>query len=100
MSRRIALIGWIVFGLAVVPSARAGIYTTIDTPEETRWARDYDRVFRFVLADLKSIGAAKPERDPPIRRRYVLMEALAHDGIAPLKTLEQKLNYSAVLIRR
>ncbi len=80
--------------------ASAGYYSTIDAPEELRWSRDYENVFLGVLNNLRAIPAQRVEHDPTMRRRYMLMEALARDGNLKLDTLEQKLNWSAVLIRR
>ncbi len=88
--------------LAIAQPVSAGYYTSIDMPEETRWSRDYKGVFENVLINLGNISAndLKLGGDSPMRRRYILMETLGRDGTANLKTLEQKLNYSAVLIRR
>jgi hypothetical protein len=79
----------------------AGYYSTIDSPEEMRLSRfDYRGVFRDTIDNLGSIGDDKSPKNPPIRRRYLMIEALARDRILKLETLEQKLNYSTVLIRR
>jgi len=88
----------LLFGIA--PSAYAGYYSTIDPPADTRWNRDYDRVFKNVLLDLGNIGAKEVKQESPIRDRYILIETLGRDGTANLKSWEQKLDYSTVLIRR
>jgi hypothetical protein len=100
---RIGLV--IIIGFLAVTPLRGGYYNTTDTGQETAWSPDYEYVFRNVLADLQLIAAnPDPIRNPPIRRRYVLMEALGQTGARDwppgLQTLEQKLDYSAVLIRR
>ena len=100
MSRRIALIGLLVAGFGAVPSARAGLYNTADAEAETRLSPNFEGVFRSVLGDLRSVSAAKPDRESTLRKRYVLMEALGAKAIPDLRTLEEKLNYSVVLIRR
>lgn len=102
MSVRTVFIGLMVLaGFAVAPRTWAGIYNSTDNPKaEVRWSQDYERVFREVLSDLKTIALAKPPRQPAIWKRYALMEALGRKGANELKTLEQQLDYSAVLIRR
>jgi hypothetical protein len=64
------------------------------------WSRDYFNVFRNVMDNLSTISSEKPATNPPIRRRYLFIEILARDGTLKLDTLEQKLDYSTVLIRR
>lgn len=100
MSARTVKTAMIVIGFAIVQPVSAGYYTTIDTPQETRWSRDYKGVFSAVLINLGSIAGNESKVDSPIRHRYVLMDTLAREGSPNLKTLEQKLNFSAVLIRR
>jgi hypothetical protein len=84
----------------VTGRARAGYYTTIDTPTEVSPNQDYERVFTDVLANLKTISLDKADRESAIRQRYLLIDAMGSQGALELKTLEQQLNYSAVLIRR
>lgn len=99
MFTRSLLIGLTILGLAT--EVHAGFYSSMDNRQhEMPYSMDYGGVFFKVLGDLKSIAVANPESNPPIRRRYLLMEALAPGGTPQLSTLEQKLNYSAVLIRR
>lgn len=87
-------------GVGITQCAHAGFYSTIDNRQhEMLYSPDY-RVFKLVMDDLFSISMANPERNPPIRRRYMLVEALAPSDLPTLNTLEQKLNYSAALIRR
>jgi hypothetical protein len=89
-----------VFSLGHLQPAAAGYYSTIDAEEETqRLSRDYV-VFRAVIDRLKTIRNPRPATNPIIRRRYILIETMGRDGIPKLDTLEEKLNYSAVLIRR
>jgi hypothetical protein len=89
----------LIAGFLAVSPVSGGYYNTADTARETAWSPDYENVFRNVLADLQLISNPTPGRDPPIRRRYLLMEALGKKGVGDL-TLEQSLDYSAVLIRR
>jgi hypothetical protein len=49
---------------------------------------------------LGTIHVPEPASNPPIRQRYILIEFMARDESLKLDTLEQKLNYSTVLIRR
>jgi hypothetical protein len=103
MSRYAACIGVIAFawGMAPSPSAQAGYYSSFDALEEThRYSRDY-QVFSDILSNLGAIAAAKdPPVYTPIRQRYLLLEAMGGESPVNLKTLGQKLDYSAVLIRR
>ncbi len=79
--------------------AAAGIYTSIDLPEEMQYSRNLN-TFRDVLTAIKLIAHPQPPSDSPIRRRYFLLEALGHKGASELPSIEQNLNYSAALIRR
>jgi hypothetical protein len=99
MSRYAAYAGVIVFALGMASSARAGLYSTADSVADTRLDSDFVRVFSRTLGDLRSIGADKPERESTLRKRYILME-IGNKGGFDLQTLEEKLNYSVVLIRR
>src|SRR5262245_25106719 len=80
----------------------AGVYSTIDTIDETRWKSDDFRAFEATLNMVKAIVDADLKRgvDSPMRRRYLFIDAMGRDGKLTLKTLEDQLNYSAVLIRR
>ena len=86
--------------LACIQPASAGYYSSIDTRFELMPSRDFEKVFGGILDDLRAIPIPKPDRDPVFRKRYVLIESLSRDGALKLDTLEQKLNYSTVLIRR
>ena len=86
--------------LAIVQATHAGYYSSIDVLEETRFSLDYENVFKPRLGDLSTISLPNPATNPPIRRRYLLLEALGRDGTPKLDTLEQQLNFSTVLIRR
>jgi len=101
MFGRIVILAAIVLGLCSFQGAWAGIYNTGDSPEETsRFSPDFDGVFRNVLMDLKSIPNPGSLANPPIRRRYLLIESLGSRGALDLRTVEAKLDYSAVLLRR
>lgn len=80
----------------------AGIYSTMDTVDETRWKTDDYRTFELTLNVVKALSDSDLKRgeDTPMRRRYLLIDAMGRDGTLKLRTLEEKLNYSAVLIRR
>jgi len=84
--------------LACVQPALAGYYTSMDHEEDTRWNRDFINVFEPIVVNLANI--ADPKANSRIRSRYVLAEALGKDGNVKLTTVADKLNYSAVLIRR
>lgn len=84
----------------------AGYYSGIEEREEMRpAATDYENIFKKRLDHLRAIPAQKVEYDPPLRQRYVMLEALAREapgrgGMPKLDTLEQQLIFSSVLIRR
>lgn len=101
MSRYAGFFGGMLLALALAGPASAGLYNTADSPEDTRLNRDFlgRRGFSEVLGDLRSIGAPNPERESALRKRYILME-IGNKGGFDLPTLEEKLNYSVVLIRR
>jgi hypothetical protein len=100
MYGRILILAVVAFGSGLSPSVWAGIYNTSDAPEETaRLSPDFEGVFRNVLLDLKSIPNAGSLANPPIRRRYLLIASLGIRGELDLRTVEAKLDYSAVLIR-
>ena len=96
---RIVLLGITILSFGVVPAVSAGYYSSIDAREEMRYSPDFE-IFGKVMDVLGTIPVPKPASNPPIRQRYVFIESLAGDGTLKLETLEQKLNYSAVLIRR
>ena len=81
-------------------SATAGYYATIDTKEELRWDRSFRRFNESLIMLMNVSNDDAKAVDSPMRQRYLLVEAMGRDGTTKLKTLEQKLNYSAVLIRR
>ncbi|MBM3994913.1 MAG: hypothetical protein FJ303_12280 [Planctomycetes bacterium] len=98
-----ARVGWVamVFVSCCTMPVFAGYYSTFDSPYDTKMdAFDFIGGFADTMDTLQTIPDAKPKSNPPIRRRYVLMESLASKGGLNLETLEQKLNYSTVLIRR
>ncbi len=101
MSRQVSISSlFIVCGLAATP-AHAGIYGTMDADAEVKqYSRDYRNVFKPLLDTLKTIPNDDTISHPPIRKRYLLLEHLGRTGASGLKSLEEKLNYSAVLIRR
>ena len=84
-----------------VECARAGIYSSFDAEEEIRrYHRQYDIFGPKVLDVLSTIPDPNPVTNPPIRRRYLFIESLAETGALKLDTVEHKLDYSTVLIRR
>lgn len=90
-----------VFGVFVgAASAPAGIYNSTDNEFEFRYSQDILEFYTNTLPRVRSIGLDKVDIDNPLRRRYFLMEALGGATPAATLTLGQKLNYSAVLIRR
>jgi hypothetical protein len=96
---RLALIFAALFGLSA-STGSAGIYSTIDMRQETVWNPNFE-AFEKTLDFLKAIRLPEAkDADSPMRQRYLLIDALGRDGTLSLKTFEQKLNYSAVLIRR
>ena len=100
MFARAIVIGAIVSSAFLIQPVRAGLYNTTDAVYETQLNQDFRKIFSGVLGDLRTISVEKPEREPPLRKRYMLMESLGRRGALELKTLEQQLDYSAVLIRR
>ncbi len=99
--RIVRIVLMLLVGVGLSPTTHAGVYSTIDNEVETqRMSHDYEKVFQSVLVDLRTIGLPAPKRETAIWKRYVLMETLGRKGAADLRTLEQTLNYSAVLIRR
>src|SRR3954468_18292688 len=95
--------GGLAIFLAAVNAARAGIYNSAQL-ETVRTAPSMKRgnVFQFLetLRYVRSIGIEKVEVDNSLRRSYFLCEALAVTPLEKRLTVEQELNYSAVLIRR
>src|SRR5437016_6019858 len=77
--------------------ASAGVYNTADNdfPLSQNVAK-----FRETLGFVRSIGYDKVDFDNPLRKRYFLWEALGGARPPADLTVEQKLDYSAVLIRR
>jgi hypothetical protein len=98
---RIVVIAALV-GIFVPIVTYAGVFSTIDNVEETRWKSDDFRTFELTLNVVKALSDSDLSRgeDTPMRRRYLMIDAMGRDGTLKLQTLEQKLNYSAVLIRR
>jgi hypothetical protein len=82
---------------------RAGIYNLAESDDRTlsaQYMRPDGSGFRDTLLKVRSIGLDKVDKDNEIRKRYFLWEALG--GASPPRslTLEQKVDYSAVLVRR
>jgi hypothetical protein len=96
---RTLIVGAMIFSISHVPAVSAGYYSSIDAREEIRYSPDFE-IFGKVMDVLSTIHVPKPASNPPIRQRYVLIESMARDESLKLDTLEQKLNYSTVLIRR
>ncbi len=101
MLRQISIFGLLMVFVFVTQPAQAGIYTTFDTDHEIKaYSRDFRNFFKRIHDELKTVAVDPSEGQPPIRKRYLMMEMLGRSGTGNLKTLEDKLNYSAVLIRR
>lgn len=83
-------------------TARAGLYNTAEPKEQGPGMPEpkYLDDFRLYVTNLRAIAAPAVDFDNPIRKRYVLIADLA--GRIPIDrlTLEQKINLSAVLMRR
>lgn len=93
----------LVVTLAAAP-ARAGIYNTTDNGDMAL-SRNIDKFIGQTLAPVRSIGMDGLTPDlplyySPLRKRYLLMEALGGARPPATLSLEEKLDYSAVLIRR
>src|SRR5467141_3055675 len=87
--------------LIATQSAFGGYYGNMDTEEEVkRYSLDYKNVFDGILDNLRTLPVATPVRPPPMYHRYALMETLAISGALRLRTVEDKLNYTSLLIRR
>jgi hypothetical protein len=85
--------------LGTAAAARAGVYNSAE-PDEGPLHGNVLGNFRPTLITLQTIGAPKVEVERPLRRRYLLQEKL-FDKVDPAKlSAEEKLNFSAVLIRR
>jgi hypothetical protein len=100
--------GWFMIALMLallhVRSSHAGVYNPAES-EEVATYPDFTesptgRNFRDVLLVLRSIPVALPAVDNPIRRRYVFEEQLITRSLSNIKTLEDRIHASAVLIRR
>ncbi|MEI7683691.1 MAG: hypothetical protein WCL32_01595 [Planctomycetota bacterium] len=90
---------WAVFGILIAfAPAQAGIYNTTEI-DELRLSSDVSQ-FRETLNKVRSIGFDKVDFDNLLRKRYFLNDALGGAKPPVDLTLEQKLDYSAVLIRR
>jgi hypothetical protein len=102
---RMLLLSWVILLLGGAPSF-AGLYNTSEPGEEKKSDPGIDSgdwfrfVFRTTLLQLRTIGMATPPLDNPLRKRYVLEAELAARLRPDTLTSEQKLNLSAVLIRR
>ena len=87
--------------LATAAFARAGIYNTAEE-DDIRLDASFAK-FRYTLKMVEMIGfprLAKLEFDPSIRKRYLLWEALAGKNPPRDLTIEDEIDYSAVLLRR
>src|SRR5712671_2337550 len=95
--------GVLLIFLVATATAQAGIYNSAQL-ETVRTNPSIQRrnVFQFLetLRYVRSIGIEKVEVDNTLRRSYFLCEVLAAGRAPHGLTLEQELNYSAVLIRR
>src|ERR1043166_1284532 len=83
-----------------VSNAPAGIYSSIDSREDTRWSRDYFNVFRPTLDKWRAVPGGKGDKESVLWQRYVFIETLGGDKTPKLDTLQQQINFSTMLIRR
>ena len=97
--RNLSSLAAIAILLSATAPLRAGVYNTTDDEASIALTPIFQN-FQKSLGDLRSIGADQVDVDNPLRKRYFLMESLAGRAPPISLTLEQKLNYSAVLIRR
>lgn len=93
----IALIFALVF--MATPAAQAGVYNTAE-PDEGPLDPNYLGKFRDTLLVLKTIAAPQVQVERPLRKRYVLQADLFNTVDVAKLSAEQKLNFSAALIRR
>jgi hypothetical protein len=87
--------------LAVTAVARAGIYNTAEE-DDIRLDPSFAK-FRTTLKDVEMIGfpaSAKLEFVSAIRKRYLLWEALAGKSPPRDLSIEDEIDYTAVLLRR
>src|SRR5262249_1643671 len=105
MKHAIALpVAIVVATLFATAPARAGIYTTIDTGDMPL-SRNIEKFVADTLAPVRGIGmdGLKPDVPlffDPLQNPSMLLEAAGGRKPPQTLTLEEKLNYSAVLIRR
>jgi hypothetical protein len=85
--------------LASFSRTHAGIYSTMDAEVETDTRSPNFHVFQKTLLEWQSIPAPDGA-NPPLKRRYLLLEKLGAANAAKLTKPGELLNYSAVLIRR
>lgn len=84
--------------LALAGAVRAGVYNFAEQ-EEFTLSPGFDK-FRDTLLRVKSVGFPKVEIENTLRKRYLLWDALGEKADVRALSLEQTLQYSAVLIRR
>jgi hypothetical protein len=93
-------------GIVSASTARAGIYNPGASDDEVALYPEFIRSrngkdFRDVILTLQSISVPVPQVDNAIRRRYIFQEELLKKyPPTALKTVEDRLQASAVLIRR
>lgn len=91
--------GWVLALFVFANPVWAGVYNPAE-PDEGPLDDVYIGKFGLTLKILGSIAAPQVEVDSPLRRRYFFQEKL-YDQINPAKlSVEQKLHFSSVLIRR
>ncbi|MCI0681322.1 MAG: hypothetical protein L0Y71_04390 [Gemmataceae bacterium] len=92
--------GWILAVFTLANPVRAGVYNPAEPPFEVPLDPVYVGKFGLSLKIMASIAAPQVEFDSPLRRRYFFQEQL-YDRLDPAKlSVEQKLHFSSVLIRR
>jgi len=77
----------------------AGLYNTAE-PDEGPLDPNFLGKFRDTLLILRTIGMPQVPVERPLRKRYLLQDELFSKVDVSKLTAEQKLNFSAVLIRR
>ena len=105
-TRRLRCLGLILGLVCLGPgTATAGVYNPGESDEAATYPDFINgppgKDFREVVMNLRIIPLKQPEADKPVRRRYVFMEEMiSRAGPGGLKSPEDRLQASAVLIRR
>ncbi len=105
MYRRYVLLIASALALCWVAPAQGGLYNPGESDEGAIYPDFINgppgRNFRDVVLNLRTISVKLPQVDNPVRRRYVFMEELlGKTSAAGLPTTQDRLQGSAVLVRR